>query len=127
MKDLATLTAAVRAFRDERDWRQFHHPKDLAMALSIEAAEVLEIFRFKSPAQIDEEMEQLRPQLGEELADVLFFVLLMADDCGIDLSSAVPAKLAQNARKYPVELARGKNLKYDQLEEIDRVRTNRTE
>ena len=115
MKDLAGLTEAVRAFRDERDWRQFHHPKDLAMALSIEAAEVLELFRFKSPEQISGEMDGLRPRLAEELSDVLCFVLLMADDCGIDLSQALPAKLAQNAMKYPVELARGKNLKYDQL------------
>jgi NTP pyrophosphatase (non-canonical NTP hydrolase) len=113
--DLATLTEAVRAFRDERDWRQFHHPKDLAIALSIEAAEIMELFRFKSPDQISAEMDELRQRLGEELSDVLFFVLLMADDCGIDLSQAMPAKLAQNARKYPVERARGKNLKYDQL------------
>ena len=86
------------------------------MALSIEAAEVLELFRFKSPAQIDQEMEQMRSRLGEELSDCLFFVLLMAADCGIDLSQALPAKLVQNAGKYPVELARGKNLKYDQLQ-----------
>lgn len=85
------------------------------MALSIEAAEVLELFRFKSPEQIDQELDGLRSRLGEELADCLFFILLMADDCGIDLSRALPEKLAQNARKYPVELARGKNLKYDQL------------
>lgn len=114
--DLAELTEAVRDFRDQRDWRQFHHPKDLAMALSIEAAEVMELFRFKSPEQIDGEMDELRGRLGEELADCLFFVLLMAHDCGIDLSHAVPAKLAQNARKYPVELSRGKNAKYDQLQ-----------
>lgn len=113
--ELTQLTEAVRHFRDQRDWQQFHHPKDLALALSIEVAEVLELFRFKSPEQIDREMEKLRPRLGEELADCLFFVLLLAADCGIDLTQALPAKLEQNARKYPVELSRGKNLKYDQL------------
>ncbi len=115
MTDLEELAQSVVRFRDERDWGQFHHPKDLAIALSIEAAEVLELFRFKSPQQVDGEMPDLRPKLGEELADVLYFVLLMAHDCGIDLSRALPEKLAQNARKYPVELCRGRNLKYNQL------------
>jgi len=115
MSNLKDLTEQILAFRDERDWRQYHHPKDLAMALSIEAAEVLEIFRFKSPQQIDQELPQLRERLGDELADCLFFVLLMAHDCGVDLAQAVPKKLEQNAKKYPVELARGQNLKYDQL------------
>lgn len=116
MPDLEDFTEQVCRFRDERDWRQYHHPKDLAMALSIEAAELLELFRFKSPQQIDQELPQLRQRLGEELADCLFFVLLMAHDCGIDLGQAMPAKLAANALKYPVELARGQNLKYDQLQ-----------
>jgi NTP pyrophosphatase (non-canonical NTP hydrolase) len=105
----------VEDFRDERDWKQFHHPKDLAMALSIEAAEVLELFRFQSPQEIDQKMPQLRSKLGEELADCLFFVLLMARDCQIDLAEAVRLKLEQNARKYPVELSRGRNLKYTEL------------
>lgn len=108
-------TRRIREFRDERDWRQFHHPKDLALALSIESAEILELFRFKSPEQIDREMDRLRPKLGEELADCLFFILLLAGDCGIDLAQALPDKLAKNAAKYPVELSFGKNLKYDEL------------
>lgn len=111
---LENLTRAIVAFRDERDWKQFHHPKDLAVALAIEAAEVLEVLRFKSPQQIDEELPALRDRLGEELSDCLFFILLMAHDCGIDLSHALPAKLEQNARKYPAEQVRGKNRKYDE-------------
>lgn len=113
--ELQELTQQIKAFRDERDWQQFHHPKDLALALSIEAAEVLEIFRFKSPAQIDAELPALRTKLGPELADCLFFVLLMAHDCGIDIRAALQSKMQENARKYPVELSRGKNLKYTEL------------
>lgn len=113
--DLTELTRAVVAFRDERDWKQFHHPKELVMALAIEAAELMEILRFKSREEVDAQMPALRQRLGEELADCLFFVLLMAHDCGIDLLQALPAKLQVNARKYPVELARGRNEKYTDL------------
>lgn len=109
------ITDWIQDFRDQRDWKQFHHPKELAMALSIEAAEVLELFRFQSPQEIDEKMPELRVRLGEELADCLFFVLLMARDCQIDLVEAVRAKLEQNARKYPVALSKGRNLKYTEL------------
>jgi len=113
--EIQELTQTIKRFRDERDWRQYHHPKDLAIALSIEAAEVQEIFRFKSPAQIDAELPQLKKALANELADCLFFVLLMADDCGIDIKEALHTKMAENAKKYPVELCRGKNLKYTEL------------
>lgn len=113
--ELQELTQQIKAFRDERDWKQYHHPKDLAMALSIEAAEVLEIFRFKSPAQVDSELPALKARLGPELADCLFFILLMAHDCGIDIKTALHDKMDENARKYPVELCRGKNLKYTEL------------
>jgi dCTP diphosphatase len=113
--DLKHLTRAVVAFRDERDWKQFHHPKELVGALAIEAAELMEVLRFKSQAEVDAQMPALRARLGEELADCLFFVLLLAHDCGIDLAEALPAKLQANARKYPVELARGRNEKYTEL------------
>ncbi|MBX3166977.1 MAG: nucleotide pyrophosphohydrolase [Candidatus Eremiobacteraeota bacterium] len=113
--ELQELTQAIKNFRDERDWRQYHHPKDLAVALSIEAAEVLEIFRFKSAAQIDAELPELKKALGHELADCLYFILLMASDCGIDMKQALQQKMAENAKKYPVERCRGKNLKYTEL------------
>lgn len=113
--ELQEITESIRQFRDERDWKQYHHPKDLAVALSIEAAEVLEIFRFKSVAQVDTEMPLLKKALGHELADCLYFILLMASDCGIDMRQALEEKMKENARKYPVELCRGKNLKYTEL------------
>jgi NTP pyrophosphatase (non-canonical NTP hydrolase) len=113
--ELQQLTEAIQKFRDERDWKQYHHPKDLAMALSIEASEVLELFRFKSTGQIDAQMPDLKTALGHELADCFYFILLMAADCGIDLKEAMEQKMTENARKYPVELCRGKNLKYTEL------------
>ena len=113
--EIQELTEAIKRFRDERDWQQYHHPKDLAVALSIEAAEVLELFRFKSASQVDQEMSVLRESLGHELADCLYFILLMASDCGIDIRQALEQKMAQNAKKYPVDLCRGKNLKYTEL------------
>ena len=115
MSEWKRFTEKIIAFRDERDWQQFHHPKDLAMALAIEAAEVLEVFRFKSPEQIDAERSQWKQALGEELADCLYFVLLLAHDAEIDLPQAMEAKMQKNALRYPVALSRGKNLKYDRL------------
>lgn len=110
MKD---LQARVVAFRDARDWKQFNPPKDLALALSIEAAELLEIFRFKSDEQAL--AGDGRDRLSDELADVLYFVLLMANDTGIDLRAALERKLAATGEKYPVALSRGRNLKYTEL------------
>jgi NTP pyrophosphatase (non-canonical NTP hydrolase) len=115
MTELQRFTEKILEFREARDWKQFHHPKDLALALAIEAAEVLEVFRFKSPEQIDAERPQWKQALGEELADCLYFILLLAHDADIDLPQAMEAKLQKNAARYPVELSRGNNLKYDRL------------
>lgn len=109
MSELQALTERILAFRDARDWKQFHNPKDLAIALSVEAAEVLELFRFKEPSEARLE------KLPDELADVFYFVLLLAHEAGVDLSSALTAKMGRNEEKYPVALSRGSNLKYDEL------------
>ncbi|MEW6282287.1 MAG: nucleotide pyrophosphohydrolase [Candidatus Eremiobacterota bacterium] len=109
MSELAELTERILEFRDRRDWKVFHNPKDLALALSVEAAELLELFRFKSA-------EEVAPgPLRHELADVLYFVLLLAHEAGIDLREAVLEKLRLNEERYPVELSRGRNLKYTEL------------
>ena len=102
----------VIQFRDDREWRQFHTPKDLAISLSLEAAELLEIFQW-SGANLE-----CRDKLGrirEELADVLSYCVLMADVCGLDLDEILNAKVDQNAAKYPVEKARGSAAKYTEL------------
>ncbi|CAN0385180.1 unnamed protein product, partial [Phaeothamnion confervicola] len=116
LTQLAALTELIVKFRDERDWKQFHHPKDLGVALSIEASEVLELFRFKSNEEIQARLAQGPwPDLGHELADILYFVLLLAHDTGVDLESALVEKLKISGEKYPVELSRGNNAKYTEL------------
>jgi NTP pyrophosphatase (non-canonical NTP hydrolase) len=115
MADLQTLTNKVINFRDERDWAQFHNPKDLALSLTLEATEVLEIFQWKEADAIAETARARRDELANELADVLYWTLLMAHDLKIDLSSALEAKLAANARKYPVDKAKGSSKKYTDL------------
>lgn len=113
---LADLRKEVLAFRDARDWAQFHQPKDLALALSIEASEVLELFRFKSDAEVRSQVERGEvTELGHELADVLYWVLLLSHEAGVDLARAMEEKLAFNARRYPVELSRGRKEKYTAL------------
>lgn len=104
-------------FRDDRDWKQFHNPKDLAVALAIEAAEVLEHFRFKDMSEIAPELEdvQKRREIGYELADVLYFLLLLSDEIGIDIADVFKENLNITAQKYPVHLSKGSNKKYTQL------------
>lgn len=112
--DLQSLTERVWAFREARDWAQFHHPKELASALAIEVAEVMELFRFRSPDEVRQRLEQTeyREQLGAELADTLFLLLLLAHEAGIDLESAFEAKLQLLEQRYPVDQARGRNDKW---------------
>ena len=111
------LVKAILKFRDERDWRQFHNPKDLAISIVLEAAELLEHFQWKHQEEVDALLADAasRRQVGEEMADVLILLISLADAVGIDLLDAARAKLAENARKYPVERARGSARKYDQL------------
>lgn len=99
-------------FRDERDWRQFHTPKDLAISLSLEAAELLEVFQWSGSAtELPEKLDKIK----EELADVLSYCLLMADACGLDPDEILSAKIDRNAEKYPVEKAKGRSEKYTEL------------
>jgi dCTP diphosphatase len=114
---LADLVVAVRRFRDDRDWAQFHTPKNLAAATAIEAAELQERFLWKTDADVDEALADPATLAGvaDEIADVVMFAMLLADRLGIDLAEAINAKLAANERKYPVELARGNARKYTEL------------
>jgi len=109
MSDIKELTQALIDFRDERDWAQFHNPKDLALALNIEAGELLENFLWKSAEQADKD------ELKEELADVLAYALLLADSYGFDVKQIVLEKIKKNALKYPVEKAKGSAKKYTEL------------
>lgn len=110
------LTEAVRKFCEEREWDQFHPPKDLAIGLSTEANELLDLFRFKSDAAIAERMQdsEFKEKVSDELADVFFFVLRFAQMNGINLERALLKKLKKNAEKYPIETAKGSNKKYNE-------------
>ena len=102
----------VLQFRDDRDWRQFHTPKDLAISMSLEAAELLEVFQWSGA---DLECAEKRDRVREELADVLSYCILMADVCGLDLDEIMNEKVDKNEAKYPVEKARGSAAKYTDL------------
>ena len=112
--DIAKLTAKIIDFRNERDWAQFHNPKDLAAGLAIEAAELQELFLWKDRQEVAQVVSDKRERLAEELADVAWFVLLLAHELGIDIAQAIEAKLALNAAKYPADTVRGSSKKYDE-------------
>lgn len=109
MSDIEDLQRRILQFRDERNWAQFHTPKDVAMCLSIEAGELLELFLWKTPEQTPD-LERVR----EELADVLYSALLLASHYRIDVHGAVVDKLAKNAEKYPIAESWGSSRKYDE-------------
>ena len=112
------LVREVLGFRDARDWRQFHNPKDLAISISLEAAELLEHFQWKSEAEVGAYVaaSENRRRVGEEMADVLILLISLADAVGLNLLEVARAKLLENGRKYPVDRARGSARKYDALE-----------
>ena len=112
---LARLTARVLRHRDEREWGQFHTPKELAVSLCVEAAELLSLMQWKTGQQLTDALAQSREKVTDEVADVLHSLLLLASDLQIDLATALEQKLAKDAAKYPVEKAKGKNLKYTEL------------
>lgn len=116
MKDrLAKLSAAVDAFARERDWDQFHTPKNLAMALSVEASELAEIFQWLTPAQSRRLKGRAREHLEEELADVFLYLLRLAGRYDVDLVEAGYSKMKKNALKYPVGKSKGLAKKYTEL------------
>jgi len=115
MSEIKQLTAMILKFRDERDWKQFHNPKDLAIGLALEAAEVLEHFHWKSKEEMEEYVKTHKEEIGEELSDVLYYVLNLSDDLGIDIVDAFKKKMVKNELKYPVAKAKGRHEKYDKL------------
>jgi NTP pyrophosphatase (non-canonical NTP hydrolase) len=114
---VSSLTKSVMDFCIERDWDQFHDPKELAIGLITEASELLEIFRFQSTEQVSALLndERSRTEIEDELADCLFFILRFAGRNGINLTQALAAKLEKTAKKYSIEKSRGNNIKYNKL------------
>jgi dCTP diphosphatase len=115
MSDLDELRDHLREFAAARDWDQFHSPKNLAMALSVEAAELLEIFQWLTEDQSKDLDEKTRTATEEEIADVLLYLIRIADKTGIDPVAAARRKMVANEKKYPVEKSRGNNRKYTEL------------
>jgi NTP pyrophosphatase (non-canonical NTP hydrolase) len=113
--NLPELLKHIRAFRDERNWGQFHNPKDMAAALAIEAAELQEIFLWKTGDEIAGTATRKRLEIEDEVADIAVYLLEFADNQGIDIEAAILAKLEKNAAKYPVEKAKGSSAKYTDL------------
>lgn len=102
----------ILKFRDDRDWKQFHNPKDLAISISLEAAELLEVFQWSGT---DVDCNKKMDKIKEELADVLTYCVLMADACNLDIDQIVQEKSKKNSEKYPVEKAKGNSNKYNEL------------
>lgn len=114
---IGDLKQEIKYFCEERDWDQFHNPKDLAIGISTEANELLDIFRFKTEEQMKEILmkEYSRVHVEEEIADVLFFVIRFAQMNDLDLDTCLKNKMEKNSQKYSVEKSRGNNLKYSEM------------
>jgi len=112
MSDINDIQEKITQFRDDRNWKQFHNPKDLAISISLEAAELLEVFQWSGT---DIEAGSKKDKIAEELADVLIYCGLMADAVGLDVEEIILKKLNRNDEKYPIDKAYGSSKKYNQL------------
>ena len=115
MADTKDLTKRIIKFRDARDWKQFHNPKDVSLSLVLEATEVMEHFQWKSKEEIEAYIKTNKEDIADELADVFYWVLLMSHDLKIDILKSLEKKIKKNEDKYPVEKAKGKHTKYNKL------------
>jgi NTP pyrophosphatase (non-canonical NTP hydrolase) len=115
MSDLKKITDRIVKFRDARDWKQFHNPKDMALSLVLEASELMEHFQWKNKKEMEAYLKTNKADVAEELSDVFYWVLLMAHDFNIDLKKVFEEKMKKNEAKYAVEKAKGKATKYTKL------------
>ena len=113
--EISKLTQDIVKFRDARDWKQFHNPKDLALSLVLESAEFMEHFQWKNLAEMEKHIKENKEEVSDELADVLYWVLLISHDLKIDIIEALKRKNKKNDNKYPVEKSKGKHTKYNKL------------
>jgi NTP pyrophosphatase (non-canonical NTP hydrolase) len=112
---VSELTKKIVDFRDARDWKQFHNPKDLALSLSLEASEVLEHFQWKNGEELEKYCKTHKDDIGEELADVFYWILLMSHDLDIDIVKALKQKMKKNKEKYSVKKFKGNHRKYNEV------------
>lgn len=115
MSDIKDLSKQIKDFCEERNWKQFHNLKDLSISLVLEANEVMEHFQWKNEQEIQEYIKTNKEDVGEELADVLYWILLMSNYLDIDLVKEFKNKMIKNEKKYPVEKSKNKHTKYNKL------------
>jgi len=115
MSEVKSITDKIKVFRDERDWMQFHDPKNMAVSIILEASELLEHFQWKTTEEVEKYAQQNLAEIRDEIADIALYLFELADNLGINLMSAMEEKLRKNELKYPVEKAKGKHTKYDKL------------
>lgn len=112
---IGELTREIRAFRDARDWAQFHGPKEMVMAIAAESGELLQHFVWQTPQQSVNRVNERRQEIASEMADVAILLFELADNIGVDLAAAIRAKLAYNEERYPAHKSKGSNRKYNEL------------
>jgi dCTP diphosphatase len=115
MGEIKQITEKIKKFRDERDWMQFHDPKNMAVSIILEASELLEHFQWKTTEEVEKYARQNHAEIKDEIADIALYLFELADNLGINLIEAMEQKLKKNEMKYPVEKARGKHTKYNKL------------
>lgn len=115
MSEIKNITEKIKRFRDERDWMQFHDPKNMAVSLILEASELLEHFQWKTTEEVEKYASQNNAEIKDEIADIALYLFELADNLGISLIGAMEEKLRKNELKYPIEKAKGKHTKYDKL------------
>lgn len=113
--DLENIKSKIRAFRDERDWMQFHSPKNLAISITLESAELLEHFQWKSEQEAEQHAVSAKDEIADEIADIAVYLIELSDNLDIDLEKSILNKLLKNAEKYPPEKAKGNAKKYTEL------------
>lgn len=113
--ELENLLTRIKKFRDDRDWKQFHNHKDMAISIVLEATELLEHFQWKDEKEIEGTVKEKKEELEDEIADIFVYLLELSDNLGIDIINATEKKLKKNEIKYPVEKTKGKATKYNRL------------
>ncbi|MDD5070056.1 MAG: nucleotide pyrophosphohydrolase [Candidatus Omnitrophica bacterium] len=115
MSEIRKITDKIIKFRDDRDWMQFHDPKNMAVSIILEASELLEHFQWKTQEEVKDYLSRNKEDIQDEIADIALYLFELSDNLGINLTDAMENKLKKNEKKYPIEKARGKHTKYNQL------------
>ena len=115
MSEIKNIIDKIKKFRDERDWMQFHDPKNMAVSIIIEASELLEHFQWKTKEEVEKYLDENQEEVRDEIADIALYLFELADNLGVDLLDAMEKKLEKNEKKYPVEKAKGSHKKYTEF------------